>query len=99
MKRAGGGRRVSAAAEPTHRHVAAIASGMTTLMQDGSEKVLDGSTDLKQLLAVSGRRALASWSASSWQCSRKESLIPADPGADSRPRVPGHLASAHDSLH
>jgi type II secretory ATPase GspE/PulE/Tfp pilus assembly ATPase PilB-like protein len=34
---------------------AAIASGMTTLMQDGIEKVLDGSTDLKQVLAVCGR--------------------------------------------
>jgi type II secretory ATPase GspE/PulE/Tfp pilus assembly ATPase PilB-like protein len=33
----------------------AIASGMTTLMQDGVEKVLDGGTDLKQVLAVCGR--------------------------------------------
>jgi type II secretory ATPase GspE/PulE/Tfp pilus assembly ATPase PilB-like protein len=33
----------------------AIASGMTTLMQDGIEKVLDGGTDLKQVLAVCGR--------------------------------------------
>jgi type II secretory ATPase GspE/PulE/Tfp pilus assembly ATPase PilB-like protein len=33
----------------------AIAAGMTTLMQDGIEKVLDGGTDLKQVLAVCGR--------------------------------------------
>jgi type II secretory ATPase GspE/PulE/Tfp pilus assembly ATPase PilB-like protein len=34
---------------------AAIAGGMTTLLQDGIEKVLDGATDLKQVLAVCGR--------------------------------------------
>jgi type II secretory ATPase GspE/PulE/Tfp pilus assembly ATPase PilB-like protein len=33
----------------------AIAGGMTTLMQDGIEKVLSGATDLKQVLAVCGR--------------------------------------------
>ena len=33
----------------------AIAGGMTTLLQDGIEKVLDGATDLKQVLAVCGR--------------------------------------------
>jgi type II secretory ATPase GspE/PulE/Tfp pilus assembly ATPase PilB-like protein len=33
----------------------AIANGMTTLIQDGIEKVLSGSTDLKQVLAVCSR--------------------------------------------
>ena len=32
-----------------------IAGGMTTLLQDGIEKVLAGLTDLKQVLAVCSR--------------------------------------------
>lgn len=33
---------------------AALAGGMTTLLQDGVQKVLAGQTDLKQVLAVCG---------------------------------------------
>jgi len=33
----------------------AKAGGMTTLLQDGVEKVVDGLTDLKQVLAVCSR--------------------------------------------
>ena len=35
--------------------VLAVENGMTTLLQDGIEKAIDGRTDLKQVLAVCSR--------------------------------------------